>query len=112
MKNGLIKQFRLNSEVARFRLTLISNEAKTAKKKERIGVSYPVPVITTSTPKVENPLALEETVIVSVADRTWLADSVAPCRFQLKVTGPLAVEGLQFVSDILSVSCELPRFLT
>ena len=41
------------------------------KKKEKDwNFFYAVPVITTSTPKVEKPLALEDTVIVSVADRT------------------------------------------
>ena len=49
---------------------LSSNEGGTKQKKKRDWSFYAVPVITTSTAKVEKSLAPEDTVIVSVADST------------------------------------------
>ena len=70
-----------------------------------------MPVTTALTLNVEK-VALGATESVNVADTTWLAANVAPSRFQLTVIGPLAVVGFQFVLVRLSVTWELPAFLT
>jgi hypothetical protein len=71
-----------------------------------------VPVMTASTLNVVSPVMLDDTVSVIVADRTWFAANVAPSLFQVMVIGPFAVGGFQFVFVRLSVTWELPMFLT
>lgn len=68
--------------------------------------------MTASTLNVVKLAALEDTESVNVADRTWFAASAAPSLFQFTVTGPFAAVGFQFAFDRLSVTIELPTFLT
>jgi hypothetical protein len=78
----------------------------------RIWSFYPVPVMTASTLNVVSPVMLGDTESCNVADRTWFAANVAPSLFQVMVIGPFAVGGFQFVFVRLSVTWELPMFLT
>jgi len=71
-----------------------------------------VPVITMSKLNVVMPFALEEMPSVSVVATTWFAVSTEFSRSQVRVTGPLALVGLQFVFVMLTVSGTLPMFLT
>ena len=48
---------------------------------------------------------------VNVAEVTSLAASILLSRFQVKVIGPLALVGFQFVSDMFSVNGVVPTFL-
>jgi hypothetical protein len=62
--------------------------------------------------KVVMPLMLDDTSSVRVAVVTWLAANAVPSRFQVRVIGPLALAGFQFVFVRLSVTGAVPRFLT
>jgi hypothetical protein len=90
---------------------LLSNETRT-KQKRKVWSFYPVPVMTASTLNVVRLVTLEDTESVTVADRTWFAASLAPSLFHVMVIGPFAVGGFQFVFVRLSVTWELPMFLT
>ena len=76
------------------------------------GCVYPVPVITMFTLKVVMPVILDDTLNVSVAAVDCPAFSVVFSLFQVKVIGPLALDGFQFVFVILSVIGTVPVFLT
>jgi hypothetical protein len=80
-------------------------------KKERKRV-YPVPVITRFMLKAVMPLILDDTFSVRVAVVTWLTANAVPSLFQVRVIGPSAFTGFQFVFARLSVTWAVPRFLT
>ena len=61
--------------------------------------------------KLVMPLMLDAMANVSVAEDDWLAANGALSRFQVKVIGPFAVVGFQFVSDMFSVNGVVPTFL-
>ena len=75
----------------------------TLNKKERKDCAYPVPIITMSTLKVVMPLILDDTLSVSVAAVDCPALSVVPSLFHVKVMGPLALAGFQFVVVMFKV---------
>jgi hypothetical protein len=62
--------------------------------------------------KAVMPLILDDTPSVRVAVATWLAVNTVPPRFQVRVIGPLALAGFQFVFVRLSVTSAVPKFLT
>jgi hypothetical protein len=62
--------------------------------------------------KVVMLLILDDALNVNVAATDAPVLNVAPCLFQVKVIGPLALVGFQFVVVMLNVTWVLPVFLT
>jgi hypothetical protein len=73
---------------------------------------YPEPDIMTSMLKVATSRIELCVVSVSVATAALLGASIWPCKFQLSVMGPLAVNGFQFAAERLNVTCAVPVFFT